>query len=147
MDLVLRTAVAFCLIVLITRIVGRRELSSMEPFDLILLVVLGDLIQQGITQNDESVTGAALVLLTVTVLTASLAFLNFRFSLLRPVLEGHPVVLVENGEVIEVNARRERLTIEEIEAEARLQQIESLDQVRLGVLETNGQISFIKNES
>jgi uncharacterized membrane protein YcaP (DUF421 family) len=146
MDVVIRTIVAFFVIVLITRVVGRRELSSMEPFDLILLVVVGDLVQQGVTQNDESVTGAALVLFTLTVLTALLAWVNFRFRTLRPLFEGHPVVLIEDGKLLRENARRERLTVEEIESEARLQQIESLDQVRLGVLETSGQISFIKSE-
>jgi uncharacterized membrane protein YcaP (DUF421 family) len=147
LDIVIRTVVAFFVIVLITRIVGRRELSSMEPFDLILLVVLGDLVQQGVTQNDESMTGAILVLFTLTVLTTGLAYANFRFSSLRPALEGHPVVLVENGKLIERNANRERLTVEEIESEARLQQIESLEQVRLGILETSGRISFIKSQS
>src|SRR5436190_484503 len=145
MDLVLRTAVAFCLIVLITRIVGRRELSSMEPFDLILLVVLGDLVQQGITQNDESVTGIVIVVVVIGLMSVVVAYLNFRFPRLRPVFEGGLVVLIEDGTVIERNLRRERLTVEEVEAEARQQQIESLDEVRLAVLETNGRISFIQN--
>ena len=57
MDLVLRTAFVFVLILVVTRAVGRRELSSMEPFDLILLVVIGDLVQQGVTQSDYSLTG------------------------------------------------------------------------------------------
>jgi uncharacterized membrane protein YcaP (DUF421 family) len=144
-DLVIRSVCAFVLIMVITRVVGRRELSSMEPFDLILLVVLGDLIQQGITQNDESVTGAVIVLLTIGLLTTALAYVNFRLPIMRPVLEGRPVVLIENGQVIDANARRERVTVPEIEAEARLQQIDSLDNVRLGVLETNGRISFITN--
>ncbi len=146
MDLVIRSVFAFVLIFSLTRIVGRRELSSMEPFDLILLVVIGDLVQQGVTQNDESVTGASLVLGTIALLTAGLAYVNFRFPSLRPALEGRPVVLVEHGQVIGANARRERVTLEEIEAEARLQQIESLERVRLGVLETNGRISFVPED-
>ena len=61
-------------------------------------------------------------------------------------LEGEPIVLVEHGRVIERNLRRERMTREEIEAEARLQQIADLDDVRLAVLETNGAVSFIKED-
>ena len=57
MDLVIRAAVVFLFILVVTRVAGRRELSELEPFDLIMLVVLGDLVQQGITQSDESVTG------------------------------------------------------------------------------------------
>ena len=68
MDLVLRTIFAFVLILVITRAVGRRELSSMEPFDLILLVVIGDLVQQGVTQSDYSLTGATTVIVTMAVL-------------------------------------------------------------------------------
>jgi uncharacterized membrane protein YcaP (DUF421 family) len=143
MDLVIRAAVIFAFIYLVMRVAGRRELTSLEPFDLILLVVIGDLVQQGITQNDNSVTGAMVVISMVGLFSAGLAYLNFRFRRLRSVLEGEPLILVQHGEPITKNLRRERLTIEEVEAEARLQQISSLEQVQWAVLETNGQISFI----
>src|SRR5215207_8771683 len=135
MDIAVRAFVAFVVILLITRAVGRRELSSMEPFDLVLLVVLGDLIQQGITQSDYSLTGSAIVVLVIGLMTVLVAYLNFRFAWLRPLLRGGLVVLIEDGTPIEKNLRRERLTVDELEAEARLQQIESLDEVRLAVLE------------
>jgi uncharacterized membrane protein YcaP (DUF421 family) len=144
MDLVLRAVVVYFLILLITRAVGRRELSSMEPFDLILLVVLGDLIQQGVTQSDYSLTGAMTVIVTMAVLTVATAYLSFRFRRLRPLLEGEPVVLVTDGRVLEPNLRRQRMTIEELLAEARQQSIERLDDVRFAVLESNGRVSFLK---
>lgn len=146
MDLVIRAFVIFAFIYLLTRIVGRRELGANEPFDLILLVVIGDLVQQGVTQSDNSVTGILIVLSVVTLMTALFAYLNFRFPKIRPWMEGRPVVLIDNGAVIERNLRRERLTISEVEAEARLQQIASLGQVRWAVLERNGQISFIEGD-
>ena len=147
MDLVLRTIVAFGFILLLTRVIGRRELSGLEPFDLIMLVVLGDLVQQGITQSDYSITGALIVLSTLAVMTVGVAALSYRFRRLRPVLDGEPLVLVQNGRPIDGNLRRERLTIEELRAEARLQQIESLREIRWAVLETNGRISFITRDS
>jgi len=147
MDLVLRSFVAFLFILLLTRIVGRRELSTMEPFDLILLVVIGDLVQQGVTQNDESVTGAFIVLSVMTLMTAATAYLNFKFRRLRPVIEGRPVVLVENGKAIEGNLKRERVTVGELEAEARMQQVPDIDAIRLAVLETNGRISVIPKDN
>ncbi len=76
-------------------------------------------------------------------MTALFAYINFRFPKLRPWMEGRPVVLIDNGAVIEGNLRRERLTVGEVEAEARQQQIASLGQVRWAVLERNGRISFI----
>lgn len=144
MDIVIRATVAFLIILLLTRIVGRRELNSLEPFDLILLVTIGDLVQQGVTQNDFSVTGLALAVSTIAVLTVLFSYLPWRFQMLRPVLEGEPVILIEDGNVIDKNLRRHRLTQEEIAAEARFQQIDSFDKVRWAVLETSGKISFIE---
>jgi uncharacterized membrane protein YcaP (DUF421 family) len=144
MDIVLRAGVAFLVILFLTRVVGRRELSTLEPFDLILLVTIGDLVQQGVTQNDFSVTGMFLAVGTFAMLTVLFSYLPWRFQTLRPVLEGVPVILVEEGKVVGKNLQRQRLTQEEIAAAARIQSIPSLEQVRWAVLETNGQISFIK---
>jgi uncharacterized membrane protein YcaP (DUF421 family) len=143
MDLVFRAAVGFFFILFITRVVGRRELSSMEPFDLILLIVLGDLVQQGITQSDYSVTGMIVVISTIAILTVVVSYAAFRNRVVRRVLEGEPLVLVENGRPIEANLRRERMTLEELLAEARLKEMSSLADVRWALLETNGEISFI----
>jgi uncharacterized membrane protein YcaP (DUF421 family) len=147
MDLVIRAVAVFTFIFIVTRLVGRRELSTLEPFDLILLVVMGDLVQQGVTQDDYSVTGALIVISTMALMTVTFSYLNFRFRPLRRVMDGEPVVLLENGRPIERNLRRERLTVEEIEEKARLSQVESLDDVRLAVLETNGDISIIPKKS
>lgn len=144
MDIVIRAVVAFVIILFLTRIVGRRELSSLEPFDLILLVTIGDLAQQGVTQNDFSVTGMFLAIGTFALMTVVFSYLPFRFQRLRPILEGEPIIIVENGEVVERNIRRQRVTKKEIAAAARQQSIASLQDVRWAVLETNGQISFIK---
>ena len=143
MDLVARAAIVFFAVFFITRVVGRRELSTMEPFDLILLIVTGDLVQQGVTQSDYSLTGAMTVIATIALLTVVLSYISFKFPRLRPVLDGEPLVLVHDGEMIERNLRRERITVDELLAGARQQQIASLEQVRFAVLETNGKISVI----
>jgi uncharacterized membrane protein YcaP (DUF421 family) len=147
MDLVIRATVVFFFILLITRIVGRRELSSMEPFDLIMLVVIGDLVQQGITQSDNSVTGALTVIATIALLSVFVAWIAFRFKRVRLVTEGEPIILVRDGELIARNLRRERLTVEEIEQEARQQQIDSIADIRWAILETDGQVSCIPKKS
>jgi uncharacterized membrane protein YcaP (DUF421 family) len=143
MDLVVRAAVAFLFVYFLTRVVGRRELSSMEPFDLIMLVVIGDLVQQGVTQNDFSVTGALLVGSTIGLLTVFVSYVSFRFPRLRPVLDGEPVIVVEDGKPIDRNLRRNRITREELAAAGRQQGLDSLEEIRWAVLETNGRISFI----
>ena len=144
MDIVLRAGVAFLFIFILTRVVGRRELNTLEPFDLILLVVIGDIVQQGVTQNDFSVTGLLLAGSTIALMTVLFSYLNFRVRPLRPILEGEPLILVEDGKVIDRNLKRQRITLEEVLAEARMQQIGKLDEIQWAVLETNGQVSFLK---
>ena len=145
MDIVVRAFFAFVFVFLLTRLIGRRELSSLEPFDLILLVVLGDLIQQGVTQSDMSVTGAVLAAGTFAVMVLAVSYTGFRFPRLQPLLDPQPLIVVQDGEVIESNLRKERMTVDELLAEARQQQIGSLDEVRWAVLESNGKVSFIKS--
>jgi uncharacterized membrane protein YcaP (DUF421 family) len=144
MDIVVRAAIAFSFVFLLTRIVGRRELSSLEPFDLIMLIMMGDLVQQGVTQSDYSVTGIFLAAGTLALMTVLVSYLSFRFKRLRPILDGEPIVILQDGKPIDGNLKRERLTIEEVAQEARIQQIASLDEVEWAVLERTGEISFIK---
>ncbi|HYX86126.1 MAG TPA: YetF domain-containing protein [Gaiellales bacterium] len=144
MDIALRGIVLFAFMSFVMRIVGRRELSSLGAIDLVLLIVLGDAIQQGLTQDDYSVTGAMIAVSTIAVMQVSLSYLGYRFRRLRPVLEGEPIVIVQSGEVIERNLHRDRLTVDELLEEARQQQIGSLAEVEWAVLEPNGKVSFLK---
>jgi uncharacterized membrane protein YcaP (DUF421 family) len=143
MDLVLRAIALFAFMYLLTRVMGRRELSSLEPFDLILLIVLGDSIQQGLTQDDYSVTGAVIAVGTIAVLQVIVSYSSFRFRWARSVLNGDPIVLIQDGEVIDRNLRRERITHEELAEQARGQQIAKLEDVQWAVFEPSGAISFI----
>src|SRR5947209_19274768 len=119
MDLVIRSVVIFFFIFMVTRVAGRRELSSLQPFDLILLVVLGDLVQQGITQSDQSVTGTLIVISTIALLSVGVSWISFRSRRARLVTGGEPIVLVQDGRPIGRNLRRERIRIEDVQEEAR----------------------------
>lgn len=143
MDIVLRSAVIFVFVMIVVRLLGRRELSKMEPFDFLILVVIADFVQQGVTQQDYSVTGAVLAVGTFGLLIVATSWLSWRFPRTRPLLDGNPVVLVEDGKPIMDNLRRERISVEELAAQARLQQIASMGTIRWAILETNGDISFI----
>jgi uncharacterized membrane protein YcaP (DUF421 family) len=143
-DIVLRAAFLYFFVVFIMRVIGRRELSSMTPFDLILLIVLGDAIQQGLTQDDYSVTGAVIAVSTIATLQVFTSYLSYRSDKARKVLEGLPLVLVDRGELVRENLKRERMTEDEVSEEMRQQQIGSLDDVEWAILEANGSISFIK---
>src|SRR3954447_11540439 len=144
MDIVLRAIFLYAFVIFVMRVIGRRELSSMTPFDLVLLIVLGDAIQQGLTQDDYSVTGALLAVATIATLQVFTSYLSFRPRRASKVLEGEPIVLVEHGEIVESTLRRERMTLDEVAEEMRQQQIASLEEVDWAIIETNGAISFIK---
>ena len=145
MDIVLRAIVVFAFLLVLTRVIGRRELSSLQPFDLILLIILGDAVQQGLTQDDYSLTGSLLAVGTIAVLQVFVSWISYRFPRTRPIIEGVPIVVIQDGEPIEDNLKRERLDIDEIAEAAREQGIAHLADVKWAVLETTGKISFIKS--
>jgi len=143
MDIALRAAFLYAFVVILMRVMGRRELSSLSPLDLVLLIVLGDAIPQGMTQDDYSVTGAVIAVSTIAVVQVGISYLSFRSRRARRVLEGEPVIIIEDGKLIERNLRRERLTEDEIAEKMRTQQIASVEDVEWGILESSGNMSFI----
>jgi uncharacterized membrane protein YcaP (DUF421 family) len=144
MDLVLRATFVYFFIFVLMRVIGRRELKGLEPFDLVLLIVIGDAVQQGLTQDDYSLTGIVLTVGTIAGLQVLVSYLGFKVPPIRLVLEGGPIVLVEDGRPIERNLNRERLALAEVLEAARGEKIESLDRIKWAVLETSGAISFIE---
>ena len=144
MDIVLRAFFAYVFIVFLMRVVGRRELSSMAPSDVILLVVIGDLVQNGVTQSDYSMTGVVLAVSTIGLCAMASSLLIFKSRLAQKVIEGGPLIVVQDGKPIERNLKRERVTVEDLLSAARRQNIAKLDDVAWAVMETSGEITFIK---
>jgi uncharacterized membrane protein YcaP (DUF421 family) len=144
MQIVGRATVVFWMIFLLTRGLKRRSLGDMAPFELILLVVLGDIIQQGVMQQDYSVTGAFLSLgsfgfwLTVT------SFITWKSERVRKIMEGVPIVLVADGKPIDKALAVEHMPLDEVLEAARQQGVDELDKIRLAVLEVSGKISIIQ---
>jgi uncharacterized membrane protein YcaP (DUF421 family) len=145
MDIVLRALVAYVFIITLLRVTGRRELSSMAPTDLVLLVVMGDLIQNGVTQSDMSVTGVVIAVTTFALLSVASSYLVYKSKRAQKIIEGAPLIVVEGGKLVEGNLRSERMTLDDVMEEARAQQIESIDEIKWAVLESNGSLSFIKH--
>lgn len=146
MEIVLRSTAVFLFLLLMVRAMGKKELSELSAFELILLVTIGDLVQQGVTQEDMSLTGAFLAAGTLGLLVVALSYLEYRWASRRPALQGTPVVLIQDGRLLEEVARTERLTPEGILEAARQQGVESLSQVRYGILEASGRFSFIQKQ-
>ena len=144
MDIALRATVIFVALYLLVRLMGKRELGQMTPFELIVLVVIGDLIQQGVTQNDFSLTGAIIAVSTIAFLALIMSWAAYLWPWAERLLEGEPRVIVRDGEVLPGNLRRNRLTQGEIESEMRLAGIGHLSKVAWAILEPRGKISFIQ---
>lgn len=147
MDIVLRASVMFFALYLLVRVMGKRELAQMTPFELIVLVVLGDLIQQGVTHNDFSLTGAILAITTMAFWALVLSWITFFSPKAEALLDGEPRVIVRNGQIVQENLHRDRLTQAEILSEMRLAGIARLGDVAWAILEPHGKMSFIKRES
>lgn len=144
MDIVVRATVIYLFLWMLTRALGKRELAEMTAFELLLLVVVGDLIQQGVTQEDFSVTGAMLAVGTIAVWISLFSYLGWRFRPARNLIEGVPVVVVQDGRPIEPALRLERVVLEEVLESARNQGIADLGDIKLAILEPSGQFSFLQ---
>jgi uncharacterized membrane protein YcaP (DUF421 family) len=144
MDIVIRASVMFAILFGLLRLMGKRELGQMTPFELVMLVVLGDLIQQGVTHNDFSLTGATLAIATFAFWASVLGWVSYRWQRAERAIEGEPRVLIRDGALIEANLKRDRLTRREVESEMRLAGISRVRDVAWAILEPEGRISFIK---
>jgi uncharacterized membrane protein YcaP (DUF421 family) len=146
-EIVFRALFVFGFLWFITRVAGRATLGELSTFELLLYVTMGDLVQQGVTQQDYSVTSAVLAVGTFCLLTVALSWLNSRFRRVRPLTHGTPVVVIDNGEPVVAHLRSERVSIDDLMAAARADGIERFGDVRLAVLEANGRISFFTGAS
>jgi uncharacterized membrane protein YcaP (DUF421 family) len=144
MEIVARTTVIFAFILILTRAMGKKELSQLTAFELILLVTIGDLVQQGVTQEDQSLTGAILAVGTLGLLVVTLSYVEYRWPGTRRAIRGLPVVVVRRGEVVGEALKLERIGLEELLEAAREQGIDELSKVKLAVLEPDGKFSFIQ---
>ena len=146
MEIVVRASVIFFVLWIVTRALGKRELAQLSAFELVLLVVMGDLVQQGVTQNDHSLTGATLAVGTITVWILAFSYAAYRSRRLAALIDGVPSVVLRDGEPLMSVLRSQRLTISELEEAARGQGIEDLRLVKIGVLEPDGKLNFITSQ-
>ena len=143
MEIVVRASVVFLILWALTRALGKRELSQLSAFEMVLLIAMGDFVQQGVTQNDHSVTGAALAISTITLWILAFSYASFRSRRLAALLEGAPSVVLRDGEPLASVLKSQRLTLAELEEAARQQGIEDLRGAKIAVLEPDVKINFI----
>jgi len=145
MEIVVRATVTFGVLFAITRGMPRRTLADMAPFEMLLLMTLGDIVQQGVTQEDYSVTGSILAVSTFAGWALVLSYATWRWKRVARLVEGEPLVIVRDGAPLADALRVERLPVNEVMEAARQQGIADLSTVRLAILEPNGRISFLSD--
>ena len=146
MEIVLRALVVFVFLWVVTRAVGRSTLGELSTFELLLYVTMGDLVQQGVTQQDSSVTGAVIAVGTFAALTVALSWTQWRFPHTRDLITGRPVLVATDGEIDEGAMRRQRLSVADLLVAARVQGIRRTKDIEYAVLEADGRISFFTHE-
>ena len=147
MDTILRAAAVYISVLLLLRLAGRRTVAEMTPFDLVMLLIIGDATQQAILGNDFSMTTAFLVVATLIVIDVGLSIAKRRVRFLAKLIEGVPMVVVENGNPLRDRMRRARISLDDVMQSARESHgLERLDQIKFAVLEISGGISIIPHE-
>ena len=144
MEIVARATITFAFLFLLTRGLSKRSLGDLSPFEMLLLVTLGDIVQQGITQEDMSITGSVLAVSTFAFWISVLTWIAWRSDRGRRMIEGVPIVLVRDGKPIDAALAVEKMPLDEVLEAARQSGVDDLAQVRVAVLEVNGRISIIK---
>lgn len=147
MEIVLRALVIFLFLWVVTRAVGRSTLGELSTFELLLYVTMGDLVQQAVTQQDYSVTGAVLAVGTFAILTVLLSWIQWRFPGTRDVITGRPVLVMSDGQLDEAAMRRQRLSTADLLVAAREQGIRRTTDIEYAVLEADGRLAFFTRES
>jgi uncharacterized membrane protein YcaP (DUF421 family) len=144
LNIAVRTTVIYLLVLAGVRLSGKREVGQMTPFDLTLLLLLSNSVQNAMTGPDTSLIGgvvAATVLLLLNYLIANLSGANRRF---RKFIQGQPSMLIHDGQVIESHMAKEHVSMDELERAMREHGIADYHQVAIGVLEVDGSMSFLK---
>ena len=148
METVFRAATVYVVLLLLFRIAGKRTLSTITTFDFVLLLIISEAIQNGMVGNDYSVVNALLLVTTLAILDVGLSFLKQRWPRLEHIMEGLPLIIVEEGRPLRDRMNKERVDEEDILMAAREHHgLERLDQIKYAVLERSGGISIIPKRS
>lgn len=144
MDVVLRGAVTYFVVWLIFRIAGKRSLSDITTFDFVLLLIISETTQSALADSDNSLTNTFILVVTLVGLDIGLSLVKQRLPIVEHVMEGQPLILVQNGKPLREVMQKERIGEEDIMAAAReLQGLERIDQIKYAILERNGGVTVI----
>ena len=146
-ELILRGAIIYLFLLVLLRITGKRQVGQLSPFDLVLLLVLSNAVQNAMTGNDNSIPGGIITATTLVLLNYVVSLATYRNKKLGELVEGRPELLIHNGRLYDEVLEREQLTRHELNAALRTAGCASVEEVHYAVLENNGQISVVPRRS
>lgn len=145
-ELIIRNFIVFSFLFIVARLWGKKHLGKMTAFDLILLLIISESVQNALVADDKSVSGSMIAVMTLVLMNVSLNRLTFRFPRLEKVINGDPEVLIRQGDVDKQILDKEKITDQELHEALRQNGVLSANEVKLAMIETNGKISVIKKE-
>lgn len=143
---VLRAVVVYLLVMVLVRVSGKRAVGQFTPFDLVLLILIGNAVQNGLNGGDNSLTGAVILAATLILMNLGVAWLTARSQRAERIIEGVPMVLARDGVVFEDVLRRELVSLDDFHEALRMNNLADPDDVALALLETNGNISVVPRD-
>ena len=140
---ILRAAVVYFFIILAFRMTGKRQVGQLSPFDLTVLLIVSNVVQNAMIGSDNSLGGGLIGAATIFILNYLFVELAYRFKKIRNITESSPTVLIHNGRVLQKNLNKERVTMDELRSALRKNGVLEPAHVRYAILEENGQISVV----
>jgi uncharacterized membrane protein YcaP (DUF421 family) len=140
-ELIVRGLVVYVFLIVILRLTGKRQVGQLAPFDLVLLLVLSNAVQNAMNGGDNSITGGVISATTLILVNGVAGRLTYRSKTLEKLIEGRPEILVHNGKIFNEVLKREQLTHHELNAALRLAGCASVEEVHYAILENTGQIT------
>lgn len=147
METVIRVVIIYVAILAGLRVLGKREFGQLSPLELITLLLIPDLVSQGVVRSDYSMTNGLISIATLFSLVFLTSLLSHRFKKVETLIDGEPTLLVAKGKLLERNLNRERIAPEEIYSAMHQAGVEKLSHVRWAVLETDGRIAIVPEDA
>ncbi len=145
-EFILRAVIVYCFLIVMLRLTGKRQIGQMSPFDLVLLLVLSNAVQNSMNGGDNSVLAGMILAGTLIFCNGAVSFLTSKSKTMEKFVEGEPTVLIYKGKLIKDAIESQDLSMSELEGAIRVAGCASIEEVHLATLEVNGQISVVREE-
>ncbi len=146
-EFIVRAAVIYVFLMLLLRLTGKRQVGQLAPFDLVLLLVLSNAVQNAMNGNDGSITGGIILAASLVAINYAVGYATYRSKRLEGIVEGRPTILIHDGRIHERALRQSKLTMHELHAALRAEGHASVETVLCAILENNGRITVVANNN